>query len=182
MAVYLSNKRYEQIKQIVADTFEYFSITCVPISGFEIAKKMGISVIPYSALSNVKRKYVLSLSDDGFTFFTKSKTIIYYNDSKNYDRINFTLMHEIGHIVLEHSEDSELADKEANFFAKFALAPPVLIHRLQIKEPIQIAQIFEISYEMACNALSYYNKWLKVGSLCNTNYENKLIRLFKDVS
>lgn len=37
---------------------------------------------------------------------------IYYNDKKDYGRINNTIMHEIGHIVLDHSEDSELAEKK----------------------------------------------------------------------
>ena len=46
-----------------------------------------------------------------------------------YDRrIRFTIMHEIGHIVLDHTEHSDLAESEANFFAKYALAPPPLVH------------------------------------------------------
>ena len=65
-------------------------------------------------------------------------------------------MHEIGHIVLDHSEDSELAEKEVKFFAKYALAPPVLIHKLKLDNPESIAQTFEISYEAACYAYSYY--------------------------
>ena len=51
---------------------------------------------------------------------------------KGYGRINNTIMHEIGHIVLDHSEDSELAEKEVKFFAKYALVPPVLVHKLKL--------------------------------------------------
>lgn len=45
-------------------------------------------------------------------------------------------MHEIGHIVLDHSEGSELAEVEARFFAKYALAPPPLIHKLRLQNPM----------------------------------------------
>ena len=65
-------------------------------------------------------------------------------------------MHEIGHIVLDHSEDSELAEKEVNFFAKYALAPPVLIHKLKLDNPESIVQVVEISYESARYAYHYY--------------------------
>ena len=43
---------------------------------------------------------------------------IFYDDSMYDRRIRFTIMHEIGHIVLDHTEHSDLAESEANFFAK----------------------------------------------------------------
>ena len=91
-------------------------------------------------------------------------------------------MHEIGHIVLDHTEDSELAEKEVKFFAKYALAPPVLIHKLKLDNPESISQIFEISYEAACYAYDYYNKWLRFGDSDYTDYECQLLRLFDQSS
>ena len=73
----------------------------------------------------------------------------------DYGRINNTIMHEIGHIVLDHSEDSELAEKEVRFFAKYALVPPVLVHKLKLNDPYDIAGVFDVSFEAACYALSY---------------------------
>ena len=90
-------------------------------------------------------------------------------------------MHEIGHIVLDHSEGSELAEVEARFFAKYALAPPPLIHKLRLQNPVQIADIFDISQEAARYAYQYYQKWLQFGSSQYTEYENRMLRLFKDV-
>ena len=59
-------------------------------------------------------------SEDGFSLFNEGKWIIYINDiTTGYERQNNTFLHEIGHIVLNHTEDSELADSEANFFAKY---------------------------------------------------------------
>ena len=43
---------------------------------------------------------------------------IYYNDKKDAGRIRFTILHEIGHFVLGHLQQSDLAESEANFFAK----------------------------------------------------------------
>ncbi len=175
----LSNARYEEIKETVVDLFERLDIHCTPISGFEIATKMGVKVIPYSAYPKTTQALMIKRSEDGFS--VKKKTgewYVFYNDSKPYGRINNTIMHEDGHIILDHTEDSELAEAEAKFFAKFALAPPVLIHKLNLKTPYAIAERFEISCEAAKYALSFYNKWLQYGGKYYTKYEIKLCNLF----
>ena len=90
-------------------------------------------------------------------------------------------MHEIGHIVLDHTEDSELAEKEVNFFAKYALVPPVLVHKLEISSPLQIVRLFDVSFEAAKYALDYYQKWLEFGDSDYTRYELITLELFKNV-
>lgn len=182
MKIRLSGERYEEIKQIITDLFIECKISCVPISGFEIATKLGVKVIPYSSIP-LKNRYLLhKKSEDGFSIEkTKGEWYIYYNDEEGYGRVNNTIMHEIGHIVLDHSEESQLAEKEVNFFAKYALAPPPLIHKLELDSAIDIATRFEISYEAAGYALSYYNKWLRYGESDFTNYELCILNLFKDV-
>ena len=175
----LSNARYEEIKETVVYLFEELDIHCTPISGFEIANKMGVKVIPYSAYPKSTQELMIKRSEDGFSIKKKTgKWYMFYNDSKPYGRINNTIMHENGHIVLDHTEDSELAEAEAKFFAKFALAPPVLIYKLNLKTSREIAERFEISYEAAKYALSFYNKWLKYGGAYYASYEIKLCNLF----
>ena len=56
MRVKLSDDTYEYIKQQVVDMFQEYEIQCVPISAFEIASKLKIPVIPYSALPADKRE------------------------------------------------------------------------------------------------------------------------------
>lgn len=163
--------------------FEKYNVSCVPVNGFEIAMKMGAKVIPYSAIPESKRWLLLKKSQDGFSLEKDmGEWYIYYNDKKDYGRINNTIMHEIGHIVLDHSEDSELAEKEVKFFAKYALVPPVLVHKLQLDNPMDIAEIFNVSYEAAYYAHSYYKKWLQYGSAKYTKYELTLLNLFQGVS
>lgn len=179
MGVKLSNQRYEEIKQVVVQMYEKLDVSCIPINCFEIASKMNIKVIPYYAYPKKTQTLLLKKSEDGFCLQCFSGDwYIFYNDEKGYGRINNTIMHEIGHIVLDHTEDSELAEKEVKFFAKFALAPPVLIHKLKLNSPEDISKTFEISYEAACNALSYYHKWLRYGNSQYTDYEEKMLYLF----
>lgn len=181
MPLKLSNKRCEEIKRIVTIMFKKYHVSCIPINGFEIAHKMGIIVIPYSSFPTHKRVLLLTKSSDGFCVERDNgQWYIYYNDSKKYGRVNNTIMHEIGHIILDHTQDSELAEKEVKFFAKFALAPPILIHKLKLNNTNEIAKAFDISDEAAYYAYSYYKKWLNITNNKNnyTDYELLLLDLF----
>lgn len=182
MGVNLSEKRYEEIKKLVVEMFVKYDISCVPINGFEIASKMGIKIRPYSAYSERIHQLMQKKSTDGFSVLLDTgEWIIFYNDGVNYLRVNNTIMHEIGHIVLDHTEDSELAEKEVKFFAKYALAPPVLIQKLGLDNAEDISNIFEISHEAACYALSYYKKWLRFGGQYYKDYELYLLDQFSVV-
>ena len=59
MGIRLSNDRYEEIKRIIVNMFVKYNVSCVPVSGFELATKMGIKVIPYSAIPENKRPLLL---------------------------------------------------------------------------------------------------------------------------
>ena len=183
LGISLSHGRYEEIKKIVVDMFVKYNVSCVPVNGFELATKMGIKVIPSSAILESKRWLLLKKSADGFSIEKNiGEWYVYYNDKRDYGRINNTIMHEIGHIILDHSEDSELAEKEVKFFAKYALVPPVLVHKLNLNNPKDIVDIFEVSFEAANYAYSYYKKWLRYGSSEYTGYELTLLNLFQRVS
>ena len=96
-------------------------------------------------------------------------------------RIRFTIMHEIGHIILNHTEHSDLAESEANYFAKYALAPPPLVHELHIEDYLELSERFDISHQCAFYAMNNYNKWLRYGSPEYRDYEVTLINLFQPV-
>lgn len=178
--MYLGNKRYEEIKMRVVEVFEKCDVHCTPINAFELAIKLGVKVIPYSAYSENKQQVLQKISPDGFAYsFPTGEWWIFYEDrQRSYGRIHHTLMHEIGHIALDHTEHSQLAEAEASYFAKYALAPPVLIHQLKLTNAHEISERFEISYEAAVYALNFYHKWLKFSPNCYTDYEVKLCNLF----
>lgn len=180
MSIALSNERYEEIKRTVVDLFEESTICCTPISGYEIAVKLGIKVIPYSALPLSKRQTAVSVCPDGFSGYDNGEWRICVNDAGDvpYGRVNFTILHEIAHIVLNHTEDSELAEAEADFFAKFAQCPPVLIQKLGLTDVGGIMDHFYISYGAACYALTYYQKWLRYSGTTYKDYELRTCKLF----
>lgn len=179
MPMRLSNEQYEFIKGEVVALFEHYMVKCIPISGFELAYKMGITLIAYSSLSESKQKVAMKCSSDGFYVEDKNGAdSIYYNDTLSYERMNMTILHEIGHCVLDHKEGSEEEESEASFFAKYAAAPPVLIHKIKPKCAEDISDMFNVSYEAASYALSYYKKWLQYGFSTYTDYEIALLKLF----
>lgn len=174
----LSNDQYEFIKGEVVALFERYDVRCIPISGFELAFKMGIQMIPYSSLNHMKQTAALTISSDGFYMEDQySNDIIFYNDSVAYDRMNMTVMHEIGHCVLDHRGETE-EEAEASFFAKYAMAPPPLVNRICPRSPSDIEIVFNISHTAAEFAYTYYQKWLRYGRSSFTDYEIRLIRLF----
>lgn len=179
----LSDEQYEFIKGEVVALFERYDIRNIPINGFELASKMGIKLIPYSSLSKAKLKAAIRISPDGFYMESLSgEDLIYYNDTfstDSYERINMTILHEIGHCVLDHQGKSEIEELEARFFAKYAVAPPPLVHRIKPKQPEEIAKAFNISREAACYAFEYYKKWLTYGGKEYTEYEIRILELFK---
>jgi Zn-dependent peptidase ImmA (M78 family) len=179
----LDDSTYEFIKEEVTDLFIRYDIKCIPINGFELASKMGMVLVPYSALSPQKLEAAQRTSPDGFYFEPgDGKEYIYYNDQVGYKRCNMTILHEIGHAVLGHSEDTdpEVAEAEAAFFAKYAVAPPPLVHKVQPNCPEEIADIFCISNEASWHAWDYYRNWKRFHAAYGrfTSYEMRLNRLY----
>lgn len=181
----LDDDTYEFIKGEVTNVFVQYKIRCVPVSGFEMATKMGITMIPYSSLSLKKKNICLeSMKKDGFLIEQYGHDYIFYNDEECYERQNFTLLHEVGHVVLDHSGSSyksEREEAEADFFAKYAIAPPALVHALHLKSAKEIFRVFNISRKESVYAFKYYCKWLKQHNHKDRyeSYESQLINLYE---
>ena len=178
----LTDVEYEFIKGEVIHIFEKYNIKCIPVSGFEIASKMKITLIAYSSLSRKKLKTAMEVSEDGFFIEKDGREYIFYNDiDRCYERQNWTILHEIGHIVLDHTGHSEHEEDEANFFAKYAIAPPVLVHKIGAESPQDIYEIFDISFEAAVYAYEHYCSWRRRFDRIKrlTSYERKLLTLYK---
>ena len=182
----LSGNRYNEIDKEVIKLFELLTINKFPLNCFKICEQLGFELIPYSQLPKKKRKALIKESEDGCHALWEIEKgrfafIIYYNDDMPERRIRFTIMHEIGHIILNHTEHSDLAESEANYFAKYALAPPPLVHELHIEDYLELSERFDISHQCAFYAMNNYNKWLRYGSPEYRDYEVTLINLFQPV-
>jgi len=154
----VSYERYEEIKHVVANTLKTGKVRNIPICCFNLALQLGIRCIPYSDLSLEKQAACIQLSGEGFTL----DNTIYYNDYQLSTRVRFTIMHEIGHVLLGHIEDDDNAETEANFFAGYILVPPVLVFAHDKTNDIdqtQIKTLFNVSNPVAENTYIYYKKW-----------------------
>lgn len=99
----------------------------------------------------------------------------------SYERQNWTILHEIGHIVLDHRGHSEHEEDEADFFAKYSIAPPVLVYKIGAESQYDIYTAFDISMEAAQYAFDYYRCWRsrfrRLGHL--TAYEEEMVSLYE---
>lgn len=141
------------LKKII-DTFDNLHLK--KYSSF--ARESGLTIEETSELLN---------SDEGCLWRRDdNKYIIFYNDTvAKKERIRFTIAHEIGHFVLKHHEidnktnisrysltheESEILEKEANYFAKRLLAPLPLIYSFVDKwntiSREHIMSIFDVSF------------------------------------
>ncbi len=177
----LNSEAYEYIKRAVANMYEDYGIHEIPLAPFELANKMGISIIPYSSLDKKAKAEALRYSPDGFSVETIDNTwLIYYNDdSLDIPRIHQTIMHEIGHYILGHTKEGKVEEAEAKFFAKYALAPTPLIHTLIEEKSVEnIMATFKIGFQAASIAKENYDKWLHYGPSSYTDYEQKILMQF----
>ena len=153
---------FEFIKEIAEDTIEDVGMDSFPIDVFKMAELLKIPLIKYSEFPLKKRKILLKKSEDGFSFPTENGYLIYYNDKKPATRQRFTILHEIGHVQLEHHGDSskseEQKEQEANYFARCLIAPLAIIHLIGVRSPQDIAEIFKISWDCAERIFQTYLK------------------------
>lgn len=147
-----------KIFRIILDVYETCEIKEFPIDCIDVIKKLKIPLYKYSELSAKKEKECYRVSDDAF----KLKGKIYYNDSFPYIcRQRFTLMHEVGHILLKHVGDTKENDDETNYFASHFLAPRILTHKYKCHDAIQIHDKFGLSYQASNRALMSYKEWFR---------------------
>nr|WP_302596425.1 ImmA/IrrE family metallo-endopeptidase [uncultured Cellulosilyticum sp.] len=122
----------------------------------------------YDFMEFVKVGYI----QDGFTIHKDGVFIILYNDELPEERINWTMAHEVGHILLGHTNNKNCLNKinckneygcdveevEANWFAAQLLMPKYVIYRINQKKKLRwqdLYYMFNVSREAAKNRFKY---------------------------
>lgn len=175
----LSDQRYEELKSEAVRLLEHCHVLVFPIDSKEIINRLGGSLVSYSSLSRKQREACLAFSSDGFSIQENGTWFVVYNDEKGEARTRMTLIHEVAHRWLKHSCESALAESEASFFAKYALAPPIIIDALGLESVSQISSFFGTSWEAANYAQGYWQKWRMFSGKELTEQERKLLQLFE---
>lgn len=126
--------------------YQKCGITSFPIDCDKILKCYGYDIKNYIQASGSAQELraLRSYSTDAFTDHVHK--IIYYNDAVTVNRIRFSKMHELGHIVLKTD-----SDKEADDFASNILAPRPVIYFKKMKNAQTISNFFDISITAANN-------------------------------
>lgn len=188
---------YERIKTKIGEVFEENSdfLKAIPIDVFGLARKMGFKLITASELikkgdSKVEMFHELNKTKTiyGYSLFdTKNmEYVIYYDDvNAGTNKQRFSVAHEIGHIVLGHIdegiEDSEKAEKEADYFAGYLLCPECLATNEEIfdyfeKYFYEMPNVFDIALDTAMIKLRHFRNRNSIIYQEKLDYEETIMK------
>ena len=114
--------------------------------------------------------------DEGCTVKYGGINIILYSPSWNVKRLNYTLAHELGHILLCHTKNGAAEEAEANLFASALLMPPCVLDAMKergsLKNARDAARFFGVS--VSCAMIAFARKPVK------TPYDEKVLSAYKN--
>ncbi len=195
-----SKIRYKFINTIVNDIYIRQNICSFPINLIDVINSLDIKikVLSYSQFMyfyNIPREVVFDIltSDDGCCDYLSGKYVIYYNDLNNLpkERINWTIAHELGHILCNHYKYSgtklfnsnlseieyEFLEKEANYFASMLLSHSSVLLQLDIHNPYEIEIFCNLSKQASKFRYENYLRWKKFNNLSSS--DRYIIRNFQ---
>lgn len=176
--------------RLALDVLSDYGFFCFPLDVFSLAKKIGMKLIPYSALTleqymtlyhehDMKLGFTVSHSENGYIVYDT-----YYNDVDIQEPSQrFTIAHEIKHVVSEDFHKKYLTENDealANFFAKSILAPQAVIIQEGLGSPEEYVERFRISLQSAeyCFAAAERRK-SAFGETFLFNYEREFLEKTK---
>lgn len=172
------SEEYERMKDLAISIIIDYDIRCYPLDIFDLVKRMGFNLIPYSA-NHDKVGLLLKKSKDGFNYPLSSdwKPTIMYNDKYGTHltpaRITQTIGHEIKHLAEGDIDDSE--DDLCDFFSKYLRCPLPYVLYLGINSKFDLISKFEISVEQAGYVIKHLrNRKKKYG---NKYFRKELVLL-----
>ena len=139
----------------------------LPIDPFDVCNRLGIPIVSYSEACDYGFHAIIQkinrVDVDGFCSKDDSNHfVIFYDDARTpKERINFTIAHELGHIVLGHLKNvtmrprymtnrkNDPREREADAFAGELIRPPILFVLIGWHLPHHIRMICNITYEAA---------------------------------
>ena len=151
---------YNRIVMATIEVFRKCKVHSFPIDCGDLLNHYGYRLFSYKELRDRNPElYRLSLGYSEDAFRAGASKIVAYNPDRPHGRIRFSLMHELGHHVLDHTGASDQNEKEANAFASYILAPRMAIHYSRCKNANDVARLFDMSFEAADNAFIDYRRW-----------------------
>lgn len=131
------------------------NINKLPVKISKICEAENIKIFSYSQAESIIKQLNLENfcnESDGFTM----DGMIFYNQNCSVARQRFTVAHELGHIVLGHTQNNTLVNREispydnplemaANVYASRLLAPACVLRGIGVTNYKQIQELCNIS-------------------------------------
>lgn len=193
-----SLSKYRSAFHLSQVLFDQLQLADFPVNPFSIIPHKKSEPVFVKTLEEYNFQHVYSLSiKDAKCFYIPGKAyLIIYNSNMPENRIRFSLIHEIAHIVLHHLDDERteicrgesvhsrlycIMEGEANTFAGNFIAPPILINeKLSGKDfDVQIVSSFFGLSQPAVKDYRHedYREWIKTTP---TAYEQHILERCRD--
>ena len=158
----LERIRQIEIEEAVVDLLEEYGLSSYPISVGKILETLQIDPIPYSELAERERELALLASQDkAFNVTSRDymRAQIVFDDTRGsyFYRARFSGGHELGHVWLEHEENTPNREIEADYYAGYLLAPHPLILTMEDQSINNVSERFGISKPCALVAIDQAN-------------------------
>ena len=147
---------YQNVRNAAWQCLLDAEITELPVSVTKIAQHFDVTIVKNSVHG------WLNPSQSGISYQSESgEWLIVYDDSDSTGRKQFTIAHELGHILLGHplregeqhtrvfSKDRPEIETEADAFVARILSPACVLWALGLHTPEEIAERCQISYTAA---------------------------------
>lgn len=157
------------IQERILSFYRTFNIRSFPIDSFFVVEQLGFRLKAYSELSGRKTAACRELSPDACFL----EDTLYYENRFPKGRVRFTIMHEVGHIVLESA-----SEKDADAFASHSLAPRMAIHYSGCKNASDVMRYFGLSEEAADYAFNDYRSWHRTAVYKMSPIDKKVYEYF----
>ena len=145
----------KKVIETVTEVYKICQIKKFPIDCIEILRILNIQLVPYDRLSQDKLNACMKISPDAFCM----NETIYYNSYNIYTRIRFSVMHELGHILMNHAANDPDKELEADLFASWMLSPRVDLILCKKLTNAEVARRYDVSIKAAEVIIEDYKKW-----------------------
>lgn len=185
-------EHYKKARNKAWETLLKSGISSLPVDLGQIARVYGIKVILYS---DVHLEHFFpgdALSGDGFILHKGLKKQIFLNDKiHSRPRRRFTLAHELGHGILNHTlcelhfrnsetnSQTDMQELEANIFARDILMPAVVLAALGVHTPEEIMELCDVSRQSAEIRSARMKELYQRGSFCRHSLEQQVLSNFE---
>ena len=169
-------------KAIIFDTFQnYAKLTGVPPTVFEQIKD-GCTIIrgdTHIVLTHTQTVAPLNKRNAAHISASPKRT------SDLTGRKNWTLAHEVGHIMLGHTSDGEQEERQANCFAAELLMPELIMLELErrLARPLsvhEVRRLFGVSQTAAENRIAQIRRKTRFSIYLKQEFAEKYKQLIND--